>query len=61
MSNQTKESALVCKHLPYEARTRLVRASQTPITSGDLLARARAIDDAISRIRYQYPHFFRTP
>ena len=55
----TKESTLVCKHLPYESRARLVRASKTPISSGDLLARARAIDEAISRIRYQYPHFFR--
>lgn len=49
----------VSNHLPFDARMQLVRASQTPITSGDMLARARAIEEASSRIRYQYPHFFK--
>lgn len=48
----------VCKHLPYEARAQLVRASQTPIPSGDPLARARAIEEANKQIRFQYPRFF---
>ena len=57
MFNQ--HNAHVCEHLPFDARAQLVRASQTPITSGDLLARARAIEEASERIRYQYPHFFK--
>ncbi len=57
MFNQ--HNARVSEHLPFDARTQLVRASQTPITSGDLLARARAIEEASTRIRYQYPHFFK--
>lgn len=54
--SQTTEQ--VCKHLPYEARTQLVRASQTPIVSGDMLARARAIDQATADVQRLYPNYF---
>ena len=57
MFNQHNE--LVSNHLPFDARMQLVRASQTPITNGDPLARFRAVDEASDRIRYQYPHFFK--
>lgn len=57
MFNQ--HNARVSEHLPFDARTQLVRASQTPITSGDLLARVRAVNEASDRVRYQYPSFFK--
>lgn len=56
MFNDKRE--LVSEHLPFEARTTLVRASQTPVPHGDPLARVRAVDEASEKIRYQFPRFF---
>lgn len=49
----------VSEHLPFNARMQLVRASQVPITSGDLLARVRAVNEASARVRSHYPEFFK--
>lgn len=49
----------VCEHLPYYARDQLVRASKTPLTNGDPLARVRAIEQASETVRNHYPHFFK--
>lgn len=51
--------APISEHLPFNARMQLVRASQTPITNGDLLARVRAVDEASDRVQHQYPYFFK--
>ena len=56
LSSQTNDSGLVCKHLPYEARTQLVRASQNP---GGPVARAQAIDQATTEAKRIYPDFFK--
>lgn len=50
--------APVSRHLPFDARTLLVRASQTPVPHGDPLARVRAVEAASEKIRYQFPRFF---
>ena len=36
-------------------------AAQTPITRDDPLARVKAIEKAIERIKSQYPQFFHIP
>ena len=54
--NQNNEP--VSEHLPFNVRMQLVRASQTPITNGDPLARVRAVDQASDHVRSQYPEFF---
>lgn len=51
-------SAPLCKQLPYEARETLARAARTPITTTDPLARLKAIDVAIERIRVKFPRLF---
>jgi hypothetical protein len=49
----------VSEHLPYQPRWQLIRASLTPVTNGDMLARVRAIDQARDDIKAQYPEFFK--
>lgn len=44
---------------PPAAREALQRAAQTPIPDDDPLARVKAIDQCIQRLRRQYPEFFR--
>jgi hypothetical protein len=52
------QPAPVSLHLPFDARTQLVRASQTPITNGDPLARVRAVNQASEQVQRQYPNYF---
>lgn len=47
------------KLLPLEAARLLQQAAQTPIPGHDPLARVRAIDKAIERVKRQYPQFFK--
>lgn len=48
----------ISRLLPFEAAAKLVRASQTPITSDDPLARVRAINEASDFAKTFYPRFF---
>ena len=48
-------------HLPFPARSILMRAAQTPITSEDAFARVRAIQEAQERVRREFPAYFRAP
>lgn len=45
--------------LPLDAQRELKRASQTPITPDDPLARVKAIDHAIQQVKFRYPHLFK--
>ncbi|WP_369952292.1 hypothetical protein [Ralstonia syzygii] len=45
--------------LPAAAIAQLQRAAQTPITRGDPLARAVAIEQAVQRIKREYPDYFK--
>lgn len=45
--------------LPIEAQEILKRAAQTPITRTDPLARVKAIEKAVQRIKDLYPHLFK--
>ena len=44
--------------LPAAAIALLQRATKTPITADDPLARVKAIEQATKRVRQQYPSFF---
>lgn len=46
--------------LPKWARRELSEAAKTPITAADPLARTRAIDEALERIRALVPEHFRS-
>jgi hypothetical protein len=46
--------------LPRDAAKQLQRAARTPITRADPLARVKAIEKAIERIKREYPQFFQT-
>ena len=46
--------------LPRDAAKLLQQAAQTPITRADPLARVKAIEKAIERVKREYPQFFRT-
>lgn len=46
--------------LPPAARVKLQQAAQTPITRADPLARVKAIEKAIERVKREYPQFFQT-
>jgi hypothetical protein len=46
--------------LPYPAHVLLVRASMTPISERDPMARQRAIEEATSKVKRDYPSFFLT-
>lgn len=48
------------KVLPPEAARLLQQAAQTPIPGHDPLARVKAIDKAIERVKREYPQFFQT-
>jgi hypothetical protein len=45
--------------LPPDAAAALQAASQTPIPAEDPLARRKAIDSTIERIKLIYPQFFK--
>ena len=45
--------------LPTDAAKLLKQAAQTPIPGHDPLARVKAIDKAIERVKRQYPQFFK--
>ena len=45
--------------LPLEAQQILIRASMTPITPTDPLARVKAIEKATQRVRQLFPQYFR--
>lgn len=57
MSNKLLKNQ-VSEHLPFEARTRLIRATQTRIPDDDPLARVRAIDEASTFAKTHYPRYF---
>ena len=57
MTDHRKPTPLSC-HLPYDARAALARASQTPITTTDPLARVKAIDAAMAQARARFPKLF---
>jgi hypothetical protein len=44
--------------LPEDARALLVKASETPGGPGNRLAKSKAIDAAMERIRAKYPRLF---
>ena len=46
--------------LPRDAAKLLQQAAQTPITRADPLARVKAIEKAIERVKREYPQFFQT-
>jgi hypothetical protein len=48
-----------CDHFPPFVRDALVRASQTPVTDWNPLARLVAIDKAVEKSRSLYPDLFR--
>jgi hypothetical protein len=45
--------------LPVEAQLELMRASLTPITRDDPLARIKAIEKATQRVKHNHPQFFK--
>lgn len=45
--------------LPRDAAKLLQQAAQTPITRADPLARVKAIEKAIERVKREYPQFFK--
>jgi hypothetical protein len=47
------------KTLPPAAVQLLQQAAQTPITRHDPLARVKAVEKAIERVRRDHPQFFR--
>jgi len=47
--------------LPPAAREALKRAAQTPVSEFDPLARVKAIEKCLERLRRQYPEHFRRP
>ena len=46
--------------LPRDAAKLLQQAAQTPITRADPLARVKAIEKAIERVKRENPQFFQT-
>ena len=48
------------KVLPYDAARLLQQAAQTPIPGHDPLARVKAIEKAIERVKREHPQFFRS-
>lgn len=46
--------------LSRDAAKLLQQAAQTPITRADPLARVKAIEKAIERVKREYPQFFQT-
>jgi len=50
----------IAKTLPFEAAMILRRASQTPITAKDPLARQKAIEIACAQVMRMYPAFFKS-
>ena len=46
--------------LPRDAAKLLQQAAQTLITRADPLARVKAIEKAIERVKREYPQFFQT-
>lgn len=49
----------VANVLPLEAREALVKAAATKNTPGDPYARIRTINLTITRLKRQYPNFFK--
>jgi len=45
--------------LPIAAQRELMAAAETPITPEDPMARRKAVDAAMTRVRQKYPEFFR--
>jgi len=54
-----KPDPWIHKALPMDAQADLKAAAQTPITPEDPLARVKAIDHAIQRVKQRYPHLFK--
>lgn len=46
--------------LPRDAATLLQQAAQTPITRNDPLARVKAIEKAVERVKRDHPQYFQT-
>lgn len=46
--------------LPREAAKLLQQAAQTPITRNDPLARVKAIEKAVERVKRDHPQYFQT-
>ena len=44
----------------HGAKLLLQQAARTPITRADPLARVKAIEKAIERVKREYPQFFQT-
>ncbi len=49
----------VCNVLPYEAREALRRAAAVEPTTGDPLAKQRAIDNTVAKLKLQFPEYFK--
>ncbi len=48
----------VHKVLPPEAQAQLQRAASTPATKADPMARTRAVNQTIEKLKLQYPEIF---
>ena len=48
----------LCRQLPYEAREALARAAQTPVTASAPMARQKAIDAVVERVKARFPRLF---
>lgn len=61
MSQAVKQEgfAHLARVLPMDAAICLFNASQTPVTDSDPLARLRAIERAIEKVRREYGWLFR--
>ena len=46
--------------LPVEAQLLLKRAASTQLKKGDYLAKRRAVDNAIEKVKRDYPEYFQT-
>lgn len=53
------DDAPLAKLLPYAAAQMLYLAAQTAVTLRDPLARVKAVERAIARVRHEWPMYFR--
>lgn len=58
MTIETTQAPAVSLQLPFDIRAALVRAAATP-TTGDAMARAKAIEAVQARARLTHPHLFK--
>lgn len=68
--DRNRRGQVISRALPYEPRMALVRAAETPVPfvpadapdhvrHAMLMPRTAAVNDAVKRVRAQFPHLFR--